>query len=106
VKGCDAVPASGHLHWDRTQKVALADVNAAHLPTAERTVRTCAQLRRYVPKALAFGGRYNKAKMTELNRQRLVPIAAGPVYRSRSFMKTCEPGPRITILMAVSILSR
>src|SRR5258707_9564817 len=28
-EGCDAVPASGHLHWDRTQKVALADVNAA-----------------------------------------------------------------------------
>jgi hypothetical protein len=77
-----------------------------HFPTAKRTVRTCAQLRRYVPKALAFGGRHNKAKMTKLNRQRLVPIAAGPVYRSRSFMKTCEAGPGITILMAVSILSR
>ena len=59
-----------------------------------------------MPKALAFGGRHNKANMTELNRQRLVPITAGPVYRSRSFMKTCEAGPDITILMAVSILSR
>src|SRR5580692_7785284 len=28
-EGCDAGPASAHLHGDRTQKVALADVNAA-----------------------------------------------------------------------------
>src|SRR5437764_8513411 len=28
-EGCDAGPASAHLHRDRTQKVALADVDAA-----------------------------------------------------------------------------
>jgi hypothetical protein len=29
VKGCDAGPTSAHLNGDRTQKIALTDVNAA-----------------------------------------------------------------------------
>ena len=64
-----------------------------------------------VPKALALGGRHNKAKMAELNRQRLAFSALATV-RSYAHPDRAEPnilesyGLRVTILMAVSILCR